>query len=54
MWSPELLTALGQSVGMVVIVVLFLSHMKMRDTEWRKAFDRNSEVLGRVLERLRK
>ena len=54
MWTPELLTALGQSVGMIIVIVLFLNHLKVLDKEWRKTFDRNSEVLGRVLEHLRK
>ena len=60
MFTPEILTSLGQSVGVVIVVIAFLNHLKVRDKEMSKAFDRNSEafdknsiMMGKVLERLR-
>jgi len=60
MFTPEILASLGQTIGVVIVVIAFLKHMNGRDKEISKifernskAFDRNSEVLGRVIERLR-
>jgi len=59
-FTPEILAALGQTVGIVIVVFAFLNHLKIRDKEITKAFDRNSKafdenstVMGKVLERLR-
>ena len=60
MIPPEVLSALGPSVGIVVVVFAFLKHLNERDKKLTQSFDKNSQalednssVLGQVLERLR-
>lgn len=58
--STELITQLGPTAGVIVVVFAFIKHLNVRDEQLNKSFEENSvalkdnsDVLSRVLERLR-
>ena len=60
MHSTELITQLGPTAGVIVVVFAFIKHLNVRDEQLNKSFEENSvalkdnsDVLSRVLERLR-
>ena len=60
MHSTELITQLGPTAGVIVVVFAFIKHLNVRGEQLNKSFEENSvalkdnsDVLSRVLERLR-
>ncbi len=58
--STELFTQLGPTAGVIVVVFAFIKHLGVRDEHLSKSLNENStalkdnsDVLSRVLERLR-
>ncbi len=61
MFTPEIVSALGPSLAVVIVVVLFLGYLKKREDRLFAIFDRNTDaldnnstVLGQTLEALRR
>ena len=60
MLTPEVVTALGPSIGVIIVVVSFLKHLQTRDKRLTISFDKNTKalnnnatIMGQVLEALR-